>query len=372
MIRSALAALLLAASAGALAAQDYASGQEAYNARDWQAAEELWVEEAANGSAEALLGLGNLLDFGLTGAFDPEGAFEKYREAAELGNAEAAFNLGAMLDSGVGTEIDRRMAAAWYAMSALGEFPRAQYNLGLLYADGEGIAGNAAFAGFWLAKAGADVPAALERLETLEVIPAEALAAPDPLIFRQMDLDGQIVARAAWTADDGPAGTAYRIEIVDTATPVAQRRIHMGETDGSAIDVALPGVLADPAWRVLQITERDYAPSGWQSANGDARDDLAPLGIVRFEVFEGDVRARGYAERIGASLSRSGAIVRYDFADAPIEASGVQHRFDRDLAFATSVSDFLPGLADGSVFAPESDLLPGEINVRIVFSDATQ
>ena len=67
---------------GPALAQTYANGAEAYAARDWQAAHQIWRSEADAGSAEALLGLGNLVDFGLLGASDPMAAFDLYLHAA--------------------------------------------------------------------------------------------------------------------------------------------------------------------------------------------------------------------------------------------------------------------------------------------------
>ncbi|WOI57686.1 tetratricopeptide repeat protein [Palleronia sp. LCG004] len=361
---SLLIALSLAAPAGA---QDYGSGQEAYAARDWAAAERLWLDAAEDGSAEAFLGLGNLLDFGLTGPSRPDEAFAMYRRAARLGNAEAAFNVAVMLDSGVGAESDPRGAAGWYALSALDDFPRAQYNLGRIFAEGTGVPANPALADLWLGRAQDDVPAAGDLLQGLAPVEGAALGAPEILLVVLVEDGSGAEARLAWAAPPGPDGSRYRVEMMDAAARPAARQVQSIETEISAASLTLPDLPEDAIVRVIQMGETDYAASPWTDAEGVPVETVPPA-TVRFRVGQDDRRAMGYAERIGASLDRSGLDVVYDLTEDADGTSSVVYGFDSDLDLAAQIADFVPALGEGGALREGGlDLGPGEVLVRIVF-----
>ncbi len=361
-----IAAILLLAAVPTAFAQEYASGQEAYDARDWDAAERLWTREAADGSAAALLGLGNILDFGLTGPSNFVGAFDRYLEAARLGSDEAAFNVGVMLDSGVGTEPDGRAAAGWYSLSAVEDFPRAQYNLGRMYAEGDVLPENPALARLWLGRAGPAVPAAQNLIPELDPVPGGGLVAPDVLQFITVTDTLEREARIAWTAAPGPDESTFRVEIRDAT---AARGVATGETSASAIVVALPSDPDQMVARVLMVTDTDYAASRWVDTEGTAVD-IQRMGNVRFEVSSEDRKALGYAERIGASFARSGVGVTYDLTENTFETSAVLYGYDSDVTFASQVADFLPGLsAEGARRAAGENIAPEEILVRVAFEE---
>lgn len=359
--------LLWLGGAGPAVAQSFATGQQAYAARDWRAAEEIWIEEAKAGSAEALLGLGNLSDFGLTGEADPEKAFGYYFEAAKLGQAEAAFNVAVMYDSGVGVGQDRKAAATWYSFAALDQFPRAQFNLGQIYAMGDGVPKNPAIAKLWFDQAAGSVPAAAEALTTLDAPVVAGMVAPEPLQIVVMDMGDETEARFAWLAAPGPEGAVYRVELIPADQAREPKEVVSAETTLSAVALPLDRPADQLAWRVLQITPDDYAASDWQLTTG-GRLDVTPALKVRFEFFEEDRRGRGYAERVGASLARSGAVVTYDMSGAALEASAVEYRFTSDAPLARQIADFLPAVAgEGPTQSTDAALAPGEIRVRFVF-----
>ena len=353
-----------------LSAQDYADGRAAYAARDWDAAEALWVEEAATGSPEALLGLGNIYDFGLLGEAEPARAFDLYQRAATAGLSEAAFNVAVMHDSGTGTPEDAQAAAAWYGFAALGGSARAAYNLGQLFADGIGVPQNPRLAAHWFGVAEATLPAAGEALAVLDTSSVQdaPLSAPLPLaaeIFARPD--GEEV-RLAWQDDGSPSGASYRVDLIrlgsDAASLLAAR-----STPGSAVAVGLPSTETRFAWRVAQVSDDAYAASDWQDGDGIPLP-AAPVGIVRFEYASGDRRAEGLALRLGGAMERFGTLVDYAGAERAPAASGAVYGFAQDAAFASDVATFLPGSGpDGAVLRPGLDFAPGEVRVALAFDD---
>ena len=364
------AALLIAClAAWDAAAQDYSSGEDAYAARDWQAAETLWQEAAEAGSAEALLGLGNIYDFGLVGQPDPERAFDFYAQAAERGVMEAAFNVGVMRDSGVGTPRDVGTAAAWYAFAALGGHARAQYNLGLLFADGEGAMRNLDFATHWLRLAADRLPAAEVALGALAVAEAApgAMAAPDVLGGLVFDLPEGPQLRVAWRGAPAPSDARYRVDVVRLAAGEFEP-LGSAATTGSAASVDLPGRGRPFAWRVSQVSDGSYAAAPWRTREGGVLQD-APIGAVRFAFAPEDLRAEGLALRLGGAMARAGVIVSYHpMPDGPSE-SGVSYAYAQDESLASDVSDFVSNLDEAEArLVPDAGLAPGEVSVVLSFA----
>lgn len=368
---SAAASALFAAwlAAAPVAAQDYADGQAAYEARDWAAAEALWLEEAESGSGAALLGLGNLYDFGLLGAPSPERAFAYYERAAQAGVPEAAFNVGVMHDAGIGTPVDPDLAEAWYAFAGLSGHARAQYNAGLLSADPGGGEGNPDVAAYWLGRAADTLPAAQDALAALE--PASATgdgpAAPDPLAARVFRPSRGPELRIAWRPAAAPPGATYYVEVIRLGTEELQR-LGAARTEGSGAAVRL----ADPdqpfAWRVAQVVDDAYAASSWQPGPG-AVLIRPPGGAVRFEYAADDRRAAGLAQRLGGALARGGIMVSHRPLDTAPQASRVVRGYGSDAGLASDVAAFLPGLDDAAVLAePDAELAPGEVAVVLSFA----
>lgn len=353
--------------AAPVAAQEYSSGQDAYAQRDWDAALRIWTEEADTGSAEALLGLGNLLDFGLVSASDPVGAFDLYRQAASLGNAEAQFNVAVMLDSGVGTDVDKRAAAGWYSLAALTDFSRAQYNLGQMYASGDGVPVNSQQAALWLERAVSAIPPSQDLLDGLIPTAPVTLSQPDILQIVMLDGEDAPQARVAWASAAGPEESRYRVEIVDRAPSVNMRAVTTTETTASAASIPLSLLPEEPAVRVFHLTDQDYAVSPWTGMDG-AVFDIGPLAKVRFLIARDDRRGLGYAERMGSSLQRSGITVNYDVLDEIGDNSAVIYGYDSDVALAGNVADFLHGVSGGEAEQRvDLDIAPAEVIVRLVF-----
>ena len=362
----ALLAALLTFAATVAQAQDHADGRAAYLARDWPAAETLWEREAAQGSAEALLGLGNLYDFGLVGAPDPDRAFALYREAARGGIAEAAFNVAVMHDSGIGTAPDRREAAAWYAFATLGGHDRAGYNLGQLFAQGDGVTRDDRMAAYWLEMAADAIPAAREMLDTLGPATAESgtLAAPGILGAAIFEPPTGPELRLAWQVAGGPRDANYRIDLMRAGAEGLVPLVH-ARTEGSAAAVALPSSEIEVAWRIAQVAGDDYAAGPWWTGSGTALVN-PPTGIVRFEYAPDDRRAQGLALRLGGAMARTDAVVSYVPVAAATE-SGVAYGYARDSGFAADVAAFVPGVAPAVAPAADDGFAPGEIRVRLAF-----
>ena len=106
-------ALLLAATAHALAADDATSKQTA-DFRQWQ--KRVNAEQAAADSA--------LTDL---------------QQRAAAGDATAQFELGALYYLGQGVPQDYAQARTWYEKAAVQGHAKAQFNLGALYENGQGI-----------------------------------------------------------------------------------------------------------------------------------------------------------------------------------------------------------------------------------------
>ncbi len=349
-------------------AQGYGDGQAAYAARDWAAAEALWRMEAEEGSAAAMLGLGNIYDFGLLGESEPARAFDLYRRAAARGLSEAAFNVAVMHDSGLGTPEDTRAAAAWYSFAALGGSARAAYNLGQLFEDGAGVTRNAGLAAYWFEVAAAALPAAGEALAALGPLSdgGGALSVPVPLAAEVFGGPGGEEAWLAWEDEVAPAGATYRVDLMRLG-PDARSFLGGRTTPGSAVALGLPSAGTAFAWRVGQVSAGEYAVSDWQDGEGNALA-TAPAGIVRFEYAADDRRAEGLAYRLGGAMERFGTLVDYAEAERAPTASGAAYGFAQDAAFAADVATFLPGSGPGdALLLPGVDFAPGEVRVTLAF-----
>ena len=156
-------ALLLAATAHALAADDATSKQTA-DFRQWQkrvdaeqaAADSALTDlqqRAAAGDATAQFELGALYYLGQGVPQDYAQARVWLEKAAAQGSPEAQYRLGLIYESGIGVTPDDAQAAAWWEKAAAQGFPEAQYNLGIFYNKGRGVPQNSAKARAWFEKA---------------------------------------------------------------------------------------------------------------------------------------------------------------------------------------------------------------------------
>lgn len=319
---------------------------EAFRARDFARAERIWQEQAAQGSADAMLDLGLLYDLGLGVPRDTATALRWYLEAAERGLAEAQFNVAVMLDSGVGGREEASAAAAWYSRAAANGHARARYNLGLLYEAGEGVPVNLDLARYWLDLAAPDVPAAAERLQTLGVAQTEDLLGP-------VVLTGAVSgnrAELAWTS--APSVGDFVVELVSDGRVIADHW-----TDASAVSLDV-GDGADLWWRVSRVGANDYAASDWQHLRGNGP---APAGRMRIS---GSVA--GFAQDIAADLAASGMVIA---ASGPTDAdvTRVVYRYERDSALAREIAGFLPAMEpDEADRDAGAMLLPGEVSVSVI------
>lgn len=370
MLRTSCFALLLTGPQLAWA-QEFTDGLAAYAARDWARAETLWLVEADAGSADALLGLGNLYDFGLLGETDPVRAFDFYLQSADLGQPEAAFNVAVMYDAGVGVPQDATQAVAWYSFAALEGNARGAYNLGQAFADGTGVATNANLAGYWLREAEPSVPSARAALDSLP--PAEGTAAPDapdPLAFQTYTPVTGPAARMAWAATASPPDARYRVDMVRMGESLTQ--LASADTTGSAVSIPLFEEVGPVAWRVAQIAGDAYAASAWEAADGTPLI-VQPVGSVRFRYDEADTRAEGLVYRLGGAMARFGVIVDYDPSVTLQATSEVTFGYAQDAGLAGDVLAFLPGIgSDGPALRDDPDAAPGEVQVTLSFEQVAR
>lgn len=342
------------------------TGAEAFSLRDFTKAEELWRQEAADGSARAMLGLGLLADRGYSGARDFDIAYDWYLKAAELGLAEAQFNIAVMHDAGLGRQRDTAQALVWYTRAALRDYPRAQYNLGLLYESGDGVSANADLARYWFARAAADVPAAAAK--SVEAVTSPAPLTPPEVLFA--DISPHSV-ELVWTA---PAtdNAAFMVEILQTPdhgtdylTPIMAR-----EAEGSGLLLRDIATQDDAIWRIVKHSAdgRDYAATPWQGVTGQKGpkgritmivDDAIPAISAAATIFADDLRNAGYWVRV-----QTGGL------PDSLDGISVTYGYEADWHMADIVARYLPGPADKKKVAIQSDSTqPSEI---LVYFSANQ
>lgn len=344
--------------------QGWADSQadQAFIAGDYATARSIWTAEAAEGSAEAMLGLGLLADRGHGQSRDLNLAFDWYLKAAEAGLAEAQFNVAVMLDAGLGQARDAKAAQIWYTRAALRGHARAQYNLALLFETGDGLIANPQLASYWFDRAASDVPAAANRTPA-EAPVIDGLATPEILFAEQIDDSLEVV----WSAPPSVSAT-YVIEAI--AVPEAEGNyaasVLSAATQGSGVLENAPLAPArDLIWRVLNFSsdQTSYAPSAWH----DTADHTAPDGRVTL-LYDADVAPMAAASNYFAeTLRAAGFWVRTDTrpSDASVGAY-VGYSYAADAGFAQTVADFLPSAPDGSGITQIAGFSqPGEIIIDL-------
>lgn len=340
-------------------AQD--SGAEAFANRDFATAKQLWQQEAATGSAEAMLGLGLLADRGHGGARDLETAFDWYAKAADLGLAEAQFNLAIMYDAGLGRQRDSAQAVTWYTRAALRGHPRAQYNLGLLYETEEAETANPDLASYWFEQAAQTVPAAAEKSRD-SGSDIGIVAAPTIAFAQGSGQNAELVWQSA-----PQAGPTYLVEILevpvadeDYPAPVLSRRT----TASGLLDDETP-VPQNSVLRVSNISNdaTDYAASAWvgngavQGPDGRVTlmvDPASPAMATAATLFATDLRAAGYWVRVATDIMPA------------FEDFYISYGYTADLPIVERLANYLPRTTD---FIPVKQVLdgtqPGEIIVNL-------
>ena len=379
-VRHLAGAAVLAVAAAAVQAQEATdTGSAAFERKDFAAAARLWRDEAADGSADAMLGLGLLSDLGLGLARDPATALRWYLGAADRGLSEAQFNVGVMLDSGIGASSEPLGAAVWYARAAANGNFRAQYNLGLLYQAGSGVPRNADLARYWFGRAEGSLTAARERLADLEPIAPDDRVMASPVLSAGalVETGGRRSAELVWTAPPGPTGSHFYLEIAAAAQDDGIGRIvHSELTDASAADVRLDGD-GPFLWRVSRIDagNADIAASAWvQLGIGAPGSDPVPLpeGRVILTYGNGDRAAERFAQDLVSSFAAEGIWATVAQEDDRIDRSAVSYSYDEDATLARSIADFLPALtADDAARTDRTGALPGLVEVRLAGGPGT-
>lgn len=135
----AIAAALLAVTAGYSVAGPLEDGMDAYRSNDYAKAAELWRPLAEKGNATAAYQLGTLYAEGKGVVRSDKDAFEWFSKAANAGNASAQYNLAASYAEGIGVTRDDALAAKWFRRAADQGMAYAQLNLGIMYANGRGV-----------------------------------------------------------------------------------------------------------------------------------------------------------------------------------------------------------------------------------------
>ena len=361
------ATLALAATASVSRADALSDAQAAFDRGEIERAAELWRELARSGEPEAAFRLGLLHDLGLGPAPDPTEAFGRYLQAAHEGHAAAQFNVGVMLDAGTGPLWSPSAAATWYARSASKGLARAQYNLALLYADGDGLPRNTGLARAWMRRAADTLPAAAERLESLDGLEPETPtrpSAPLPIAGSVVRLPGgERALELVWTAAEQPLGTGYRVELDDAGRPGDAEPIPV-----SAVTLPPPAGNAR-RWRVVATRGEDAVASDWQPLSGAERASATERTIaIRFA--SDDTRARalaaeladGFAAERGADAPRVAILA---VAESDIDESEIRYFSADDAAFAREVAEALPALAARTVLRADESRDPGTVEVRL-------
>ncbi len=103
----------------------YNDGVEAYRAKNYQLARELWAKAVLDGEPSARNNLGFLLYYGLGGEPDLARAIVLWKESATYGHSESQWHLGVAYEEGKGVDKNLVEAYAWYRFSiASAEAPR--------------------------------------------------------------------------------------------------------------------------------------------------------------------------------------------------------------------------------------------------------
>ena len=339
-------------------AQD--SGADAFAARDFATARQLWQQEADAGSAEAMLGLGLLADRGFGQSRDFGTAFDWYQQAADLGLAEAQFNVAVMYDAGLGRARDGALAQLWYTRAALRGHARAQYNLGLLFETGDGATANAALAGYWFDQAAPDIPAAAAKSMS-ESPAANTLSAPQ-VTFSSVDAD---MAELIWHPQT-PARASYLVEVMNVPTTSENYGLPT-----ISVTTAASGFLdqetnfdSSAVLRVSMISAdgSDYIASDWS----DGDKPSANAGRITLFVDEDSESMAAAADIFANDLRQAGFWVRVSPSGNTSSNDFINYGYASDAELAASVANYLPKVPHPTSLGQiANSTQPGEIIVNL-------
>ena len=71
--------------------------------------------------------------------YNPQAALATYQQQAAQGNAEAMNGLGLIYSRGMGVPVNEALALEWFTKAGQNGYPKAYYNLGKLYKEGVGV-----------------------------------------------------------------------------------------------------------------------------------------------------------------------------------------------------------------------------------------
>jgi len=145
-------------------------GIDAYRAKDYARAAEMWRPLADKGDAVAQFRLGTLYAEGNGVERNDATAFAWFQRAADQGYADAQYDVGASYFAGLGVRKDDAQAVRWFQRAANQGMVYAQLNLGLLYASGNGVARDNVEALKWLELALFALPAGGTRTDASRAI----------------------------------------------------------------------------------------------------------------------------------------------------------------------------------------------------------
>lgn len=127
----------------------YGRGLEAYKARNYELAREIWLPAATEGNANAQNAMGLLYRRGLGVDADIEKAREWYAKSAANRNAIGQFNLGTLTRKSARTKDESLKAIKLFILSARQNYAPAQFALADMNQKGEGVSANDKEAYFW-------------------------------------------------------------------------------------------------------------------------------------------------------------------------------------------------------------------------------
>ena len=128
-----LFSMMLIFSSSIIADESMDKAMEAWQAKNYQEALEIWLLKAYDGNAEAQYRLGEMFASGRGTVVDKTEAVYWYTRATEQGHAAAQYQLGNAYFNGVGVKPDKAKALEWWHIGAENGNSEAQYHLGRAY-----------------------------------------------------------------------------------------------------------------------------------------------------------------------------------------------------------------------------------------------
>lgn len=162
---------------------DFETGQNAFNAGDYEAALAEWQPLAEEGHAGGQFGMGLLHTNGFGVPFDNDAGLKWYGLAADQGHGQAQCNLAVMHANGWGVPQSDAEAFKYYGLAAEQGITQAQASLAKMYVRGYATPVDNVQAYKWYAIASemGDTGASFKRDELAEKMSAEEIAQSDQL-----------------------------------------------------------------------------------------------------------------------------------------------------------------------------------------------